>query len=409
MTLKGYLQSNKQEECFGCEACIQICSQKAISMKEDQEGFRYPSIEQNLCVHCKKCYNICPSNQLPEIKNTSQYVLGGYSKDEEIRFDSTSGGGFSEIVNVFCDKDYVIFGAETKGLEVFHSFVTDKKEIGKFRKSKYTQSNINNSYFFAKTFLNMGKKVLFSGTPCQIAGLLNFLGGVDCDKLLTVEVVCEGVPSPIYIRKYDRHLERKYGNKIESIDYRCTDKGILSRGRWDFEVMKVVLENSKRVIKIDRWFNPFWTLWIGHLMSRPACYECPFASKKRNADITLGDLWGVHLYCPELYGSNIGSSLMVSNSDKGKEILLKVKDRLYGHELRFEDAVKYQGPMRKSFAPNPRLLLFMRDLQSNMSYNEINKKWVPTITAKLWWQKYIWGNRQKILLWKFTKGKYRIK
>ena len=170
-----------------------------------------------------------------------KYVFGGFIKDEKIRFNSTSGGAFSAIVDTYCDDNYVIFGAEADGLKVFHSYITDKKELQKFRKSKYSQSEMGNSYKNARMFLQEGKKVLFSGTPCQIAGLKTFLevSKIDTSNLLTVEVVCEGVPSPLYVRKYERALEKKYGRKIESLDYRYKGKSCFNCGKWDFETMKV--------------------------------------------------------------------------------------------------------------------------------------------------------------------------
>lgn len=170
-----------------------------------------------------------------------KYVFGGFIKDEKIRFNSTSGGAFSAIVDTYCDDNYVIFGAEADGLKVFHSYITDKKELQKFRKSKYSQSEMENSYKEARTFLQEGKKVLFSGTPCQIAGLKTFLevSKTDTSNLLTVEVVCEGVPSPLYVRKYEQALEKKYGRKIESLDYRYKGKSCFNCGKWDFEAMKV--------------------------------------------------------------------------------------------------------------------------------------------------------------------------
>lgn len=156
--------------------------------------------------------------------------------------------------------------------------------------------------------------------------------------------------------------------------------------------------NSK-VVKKDRWFNPFWSIWLAHLMSRPSCYECPFAEQGRTADITLGDLWGVHLYCPELYGSNGGSSLAVANTEKGSAVLKTAEQYMYGHELIFEEALKYQSPMRKHIDNNPQRDTFMADLESDMSFEEINDKWAKKPSIKLLWQKYIWGNRQKIALW----------
>lgn len=340
-----------------------------------------------------------------------KYVFGGYIKEEKVRFSSTSGGAFSAIVDTYCDENYVIFGAAAEGLKVFHTYITDKKDLEKFRKSKYSQSNMGTSYKDVKTFLQEGKKVLFSGTPCQIAGIKTFLevSKIDTANLLTVEVVCEGVPSPLYIRKYEKALQKKYGRKIESLDYRYKGKSCFNCGKWDFQVMKTRLFDYSKEITIDRWFNPFWSIWLNHLMSRPSCYECHFARNERTADISLGDLWGVHLYCPELYGNNGGATVVFANTDKGKEIVLKSQDKMYGHELKKEDALRYQAPMRKHIDSNPKRDAFMTDLESDMTYEELNKKWAKKPTLKLLWQKYVWGNRQKIWLWNLTKGKYSIR
>ena len=410
-----YLDTGKKSECFGCEGCVQTCGVNAISMIEDDEGFRYPTIDTKKCINCGQCRRVCPYENMPEKDKGDKYVFGGYNKDPKTRFTSTSGGAFSAIVDAFCDKDYVIFGAEAKGLLVFHSYITDKKKLGKFRKSKYSQSIMGLSYRNVKKFLKEGKKVLFSGTPCQIAGLISFLGNIDRTNLLTVEVVCEGVPSPLYVRKMEKELEKKYGEKIESLDYRYTGKSLFSHGTWDFQKMKIkigggqrkmglpanerVLMDKKKIIIKDRWFNPFWSVWLQHLMSRPSCYKCPFTTSERVADITLGDLWGVHLYCPELYGKNGGSSLVVCNTEKGKEVFKKARSQMYGHELRFEDALKYQGPMRKPIAENDKRDLFMTDLKSDMDFKNLNKKWAEPPTIKLLFQKYIWGNRQKVFVW----------
>ncbi|MCQ2543094.1 MAG: Coenzyme F420 hydrogenase/dehydrogenase, beta subunit C-terminal domain [Lachnospiraceae bacterium] len=324
------------------------------------------------------------------------FVIGGYILDDSIRFQSTSGGAFSAIAQSYCDKNYVIFGAETTGLSVYHSHCDNIEEIDKYRKSKYSQSKIGKAYIECSDFLKAGKKVLFSGTPCQIAGLKLYLQTVrtPMDDLLTVEVVCEGVPSPLYIRKYEEAL----GSKIENIDYRYTGKSIFGNGKWDFQCMKITLENGK-IIEKDRWFIPFWKIWLKHLMSRPSCYECKFAKAERVADITLGDLWGVHLYCPDLYGKNGGASLVVANNEKGKSIVKKAKELMYARELVFTDALKYQSPMRKTIDNNPQREEFINDLKSEMSYKEINKKWYDKPSKTLLWQKYIWGNRQKIYVW----------
>lgn len=395
----GFLNNGNKTQCFGCESCAQVCGKRAIAIVEDDDGFRYPQIDKSLCVECGLCNKACPYENMPVRYGENKYAYGGYVEDEEIRFNSTSGGAFSAIVEVFCDVNYVIFGAKAEGLKIFHSYITDKKELNSFRKSKYSQSEIGNCYREAKRFLKEGREVLFSGTPCQIAGLKSFLGDCNQDRLLTVEVVCEGVPSPLYVRKLEKHFEKKHSCKIESLDYRYTGKALFSEGKWDFQQMRVELRGVKKSLKKDRWFNPFWSIWLKHLMSRPSCYECPFANSERVADISLGDLWGVHIYCPELYGRNGGASLVVCNTEKGKKVLEKAKSLMYGHKLVFEDALKYQGPMRKHIADNPHRDEFMRDLRSDMSYKKLTRKWADKPSIKLLFQKYIWGNRQKVFVW----------
>ena len=235
-----YLDSGMKSECYGCEACVQVCTRFALSMQEDDEGFRYPVIDTSLCVNCGKCRMVCPFAHPPE-KHAPCYAFGGYHLDPAIRFESTSGGAFSAIVDAFCDENYVIFGAVAKGLFVFHDYVTDKAKIGKFRKSKYSQSIIGFSYRQARKFLLLGKKVLFSGTPCQIAALKTSLKNIPQEKLLTVEVVCEGLPSPLYVRKLEEQLKKRYGASIDSLDYRYTGKSLLCAGRWDFQMEKIYI------------------------------------------------------------------------------------------------------------------------------------------------------------------------
>lgn len=396
-----YLKTNIKSECSGCEACGQICPKSAITFVNDDEGFFYPQIDLNLCIHCNLCQKVCPIDDDGIFNRCEKYVFGGYILDKDIKFDSTSGGAFSAIAKAFCDNNYVIFGAEAKGLSVFHSYITDINDISKFRKSKYSQSKIGSSYKKAKQFLLEGKKVIFSGTPCQIAGLKKYLSAINQNSLLMIEVVCEGVPSPLYFSKLQDKLGKR-NNTIKYIDYRYKGKSIFGNNKWDFQTMEIATNN--RIFRKDRWFNPFWSIWLQHLMSRPSCYECRYAKQERVADITLGDLWGVHLYCPELYGKNGGASLVVCNTEKGKEITKRAEKYMYGHELIFQDALKYQSPLRNHIATNTKRDDFMKDLISNMSYDEINKKWAKSPSLKLLWQKYIWGNRQRIALWNILHG-----
>ena len=395
-----YLDTGDKGLCFGCEACVQVCPKVAMKMAEDDDGFRYPVIDASSCVSCGMCRKVCPSTKLPEAHEPIR-TFGGSIKDVSVRKDSTSGGAFSALVESWGDDETLVFGAETVGLDVRHCVVVGTKDLARLRKSKYLQSEIGNSFEQARTALKEGRRVIFSGTPCQISALRNFLVDTDSSNLLAIEVICEGVPSPNFIRKFASWLGKKRHGMVKSIDYRNKD------GRkWDFEVMQVSLESPTRGTfswKQDRWFNPFWSIWLQHLISRPSCYTCPFAKRERTADISLGDLWGVHLYCPDLYASNSGASVVFCNTEKGVAALEKAKPLLDGHDLRTDDAIRYQGPLRGPIKDNPLKAECLKDVRE-LPYEEIVRKWAKRPSLKLIWQKYVWGNRQKVWLWNLMKG-----
>lgn len=390
MNNESYLITEKRSQCSGCEACVQVCSQNAVAMKTDNEGFRYPVIDKSKCIDCGRCYECCPTKREELFYQNEQHCFGGYSNDSEILLKSTSGGAFSEIARAWCDENYVIFGAaQNEQLIVEHTYITDIGDLDALRKSKYSQSKVGTAFSDCKRFLEEGKKVLFSGTPCQIAGLKAFLNR-EYDNLLTIDVICEGVPSPKLIRSFASYLEGKHKSKIVSLDYRDKD-----RDRWDFNVMSATFQNGKTA-KIDRWFNPFFDFWMQHIMSRPACYECMYTSTKRVSDITLGDLWGVHIFCPELYNDNRGSSLMLSNTEKGFKTLESMRDLMTMRELELDTVLKYSNRMRNPIEYNERREEFLSDIDT-MSFSQLKKKWYKGSSLKLLFNKYIYGsNRQKV-------------
>lgn len=365
-------------------------------MVADEEGFRYPEIDEAKCVRCGQCRRACPASHPPKRNPLPMAVFGGYALDETIREQSTSGGFFSALADAWCQDDSLVFGAVADGIAVRHCGTKYRDGIAPFRKSKYLQSEMGDCYREVRTALSGGTRVLFSGTPCQIAGLRAFLGEENHPNLLTVEVVCEGVPSPHYIGKFASWLGKRLGGTVRSIDYRFKDGR-----RWDFQVMRATLEKSGGNVfewKQDRWFNPFWSIWLQHLISRPSCYQCPFATRERLADVTLGDLWGVHLYCPELYGRNGGASLAFCNTEKGLAAIEAARPRLYGHFLPLETALRYQGPMRGHIAGNPRREECMKDLLT-LPFKAFVRKWAVKPGIPLLYAKYVWGNRQKVWWW----------
>jgi coenzyme F420-reducing hydrogenase beta subunit len=383
---------------------VNVCPVNAIVMKEDDEGFVYPFINQDICINCHKCVKMCPHNSDTEKYEYNPLVYGGSNKNKEIKQDSTSGGIFSAIVEKFyTGEDCYIFGAVAHGLKVCHEYVNDISEIGRFRKSKYAQSDMSNTYENVRKLLSNGKKVLFSGTPCHVAALKSFLEDQYYNEnLLTVDVVCEGIPSPLLIRKQAEWLEKKYSSKVVYFDYRFKDKN-----RWDYQVGKYIFEDG-RELRIDRWFNPFWVLWARRLMSRPSCVQCPFRTKDRVADITLGDLWGCQNYCPELYDNNEGAGLVFCNSARGKALFRKTIESLNGHELMDSDALKYQRPMYTIVPASNDRDAFMEDLKS-LDYPAIIKKWKAKEPIKVLFKKYIIGsNKQIVMLYKIKERMKKI-
>ncbi len=366
-----YISTGRKEDCCGCRACAQSCPRNCITIQADREGFAYPVVDETLCIKCGKCERVCPLNE-----ENKEYIhnhedaesYGGYMLDDATRAASTSGGGFTAVTEAFCDKNYVIFGAEIDGeFNVFHSCVENKADIVKFRKSKYLQSNIGKCYAEAKKYLDEGKKVLFSGTPCQIAGLYSFLGG-DRENLLTVDLVCHGVPSNKWFYKEVDFLEKKYKSKISEVQFRNKDNN-----HWDNGSMVWVLETGKEIRQIS---EPFFKAWLTGLNSRPVCYECQYASMNRVSDITLADLWGVHHFAPELYGKNGGTSLFILNTKKGKDIFGKAESLLKSEKINLYEAAKHNLNLTAPMHRNPKRDEFISSIEKN-DYSQVVKTYLP--------------------------------
>ena len=357
-------------------------------MEYDAEGFAYPVIDREKCVNCGLCRAACPMTKdllYPKVER----VTGGYVNDREVLEKSTSGGAFTALVKAWCTgSSYAVFGAaQTEKLTTEHRYITD---LDMLRKSKYDQSRIGTAYADCKRLLSEGRKVVFTGTPCQIAGLRAFLGDKEYPELLTIDVICEGVPSPKYKNSFIKYMEEKHASSVKTLDYRDKDGG-----RWDYNVMSLTFENGKH-ITIDRWVNPFFDIWMQHIMSRPSCYECRYTTSRRCSDITLGDLWGVHIFCPELYNDNHGSSVMIPSTEKGRTAIELAKQQMTTRELDMDTVVKYANRMRDPIAMNERREEFLSDLDK-MEFKRIKRKWMRRPPLKLLIKKYIYGTNRQVV------------
>lgn len=367
--MSNYFKSLDKTLCCGCRACEQVCPINCIEMKVDKEGFIYPEIENDKCISCKMCEKVCPIKD-DGYKNKDAYKTpksyGAYNRNDNIIDESTSGGAFSAIIDSFFEDEIIVFGAAfDENLVVKHSFVKDKKSIAKFRGSKYVQSDLGTSYIQIKEFLKDNKKVLFSGTPCQVAGLKSFLQK-DYDNLLCVDIVCHGVPSPKVFEMYKNYLSNKYNSKITQINFR--DKSIKG---WDTPYMSIQFYNGKKLSTIG--FDDLFTMgFYKKLYQRPVCHECPFTQVDRVSDITIADFWGVEEINPK-FKNNKGTSLILINSDKGKKLYSNLDKNLILEEVDLSSVINFNPQLAKPTSPSAKRKDFMRDLENGKDFNELRK------------------------------------
>lgn len=366
-----------KKDCCGCYACENICPKNCIEMNIDQEGFWYPAIDEMRCIKCNLCEKVCPEIEKYVNPNASQpQAFGAWNLKEEIRKQSSSGGVFTALAEWIIDQDGIIFGAGfNEGFKVTHRKITDKKTLAELRGSKYVHSSIGNTYAEAKAYLVKGKKVLFTGTPCQIAGLYTYLQK-EYENLYTCDVACHGVPSPKVFEKYKVYLENKYSGKITKMNFRDKVKG------WKSYRITTNFEN-KKVHTTPSGQNPYMIGFLKDIYLRPSCYECTFATIPRIADITLADFWGVDIKYPEL-DDDKGTSLLLVNTPKGQELLESCKQQIFVKECDLEHAIKHNPCITGSVKPHPQREQFFKDLD-NKNFDKLIKEYMnpPSIFRRI--------------------------
>lgn len=329
----------EKEKCCGCTACFQRCPKQCISMHEDDEGFLYPIVDETLCINCRLCEFVCPVlNQHNFCMPLEVYATKNI--DIEVRKSSSSGGVFPLLIEYIIKKEGVVFGARfNDNYDIIHDSAENIEDAQVFCGSKYVQSYINNSYRKAELFLKQGRLVLFSGTQCQIAGLHSFLRR-KYDNLLTVEVVCHGVPSPKIWKEYLSALKIEK-QKIRKILFKDKSSG------WRGYSFSVIGENKKVLFSEKSEKNKFMIAFYQDLILRPSCYNCPAKGGKSNADITLADYWGIE-HINKKFNDNIGISMVCCNSVKGLKTLNMLSKSLNIIVTDFNKSVLYNSSIVKS-------------------------------------------------------------
>ena len=323
-------------------------------MQSDYEGFVYPNVNNEKCIDCHLCEKVCPALNIKPEDNSKPEAYAAYNKNEDIRIASSSGGIFSLIAEHILNDDGVVFGAAfDKAFAVEHVCVDRIEDIAKLRGSKYLQSRIGETYREAKEYLESGKKVLFTGTPCQIEGLLSYLGK-DYDNLYTQDIICHGVPSPMVWDKYVDYREKRSASKTQRTFFRHKNYG------WKmFSVLFQFENNTEYVETLDK--DIYMKSFLKNLCLRPSCYSCQFMKFHRNADITLADFWGIDQVCPEL-DDDKGTSLVFVHSKKGEELFNAINSSIVYSEVNAEEAIQYNSCMIKSVAEPEGRKAFMKEI-----------------------------------------------
>lgn len=302
------IRIEKKVNCCGCSACVQSCPKQCITMREDDEGFLYPVVDEKECINCGLCEKVCPvinQNQSKEPLKT----IATINPNEETRLKSSSGGVFTMLAEKNINEGGVVFGAEfDENWNVKHGYTETIAGLESLRRSKYVQSNIGESFKQAELFLKQGRKVLFSGTPCQVAGLKLYLRK-EYDNLLTVDVACHGVPSPMVWRDYLNEVTHCNIKSITNISFRSKQTG------WKNYSIEISKSNSKVVCECAGK-NLYMQGFLSNLFLRPSCYFCPSKCGRSGADITLADYWGVDTFTPAM-DDDKGTSLVLVNTKKG--------------------------------------------------------------------------------------------
>ena len=300
--------------CCGCSACASACSKQCITMTEDNEGFLYPKVNEGICINCGLCEKVC--NMLhPYEGHEPEQVLAAINKNEEIRLKSSSGGIFYMLAERTIRDGGVVFGARfDKNWQVVIDYAEDMKGVEAFMGSKYVQSRIEHAYIDVKRFLAEGREVLFSGTPCQVAGLHKFLRK-PYENLLAVDFICHGTPSPKVWRIYLNEVVNR-SQVINSIEFRNKTKG------WKNFSFKFRYNEEDSSVSMLSPFqqNHYMKAFLQDISLRPSCYGCKAKGGSSHSDLTIADFWGINTVFPEM-DDDKGIGLVFVNTEKGKEAL----------------------------------------------------------------------------------------
>lgn len=372
------IQIINKKACTGCEACSNICPKNCIEMRSDEQGFSYPFVIQDMCIECGLCSKICPIINVKDkslLRSTKVEVYAGWSLNPEIRYESTSGGFFSELAKVIlASGGYVVGAAYNANCDVEHSIISDFSDIGKIRQSKYTQSAIKDIYRKIKTLLQKDEMVFFCGAPCQVAGLKAFLRK-EYENLYTADFICRGMNSPKAYRHWLHELEENYQSRAVRVWFKYKQNG------WKKSPLctRIDFADGRHCIQSDSE-NTYMKGYLGpNLYIRPSCGKCHFKDIYRESDITLADFWGIKKELDD----DKGTSLVLLNTEKGKALFQKCSESVYAEQRELKEIFEGNACFKQSVQINPQSEKFLRELDKTPFSVLIDKYTKVSIHRKL--------------------------
>lgn len=382
-----------KENCTGCLACYNACNNKALKVKQDEEGFTYPYIDAEHCTNCGLCSQVCPELSSNERERMDPIeVYAAWNKDYEVVRKSSSGGFFTVVAKWFLSNSGSVYGAAFEAdFNVNHIRVTDEAGLQLLVGSKYVQSNVGITFKQVKSDLKKGKWVLYCGTPCQITGLNNYLGNkCDRQKLFTIDLVCHGVPTPTMFHEYKKYLEKQYKSKIISYSFR--DK----KWSWAHYNTKAVFENGK--VYYGKWEEDvFMRGFLREYYLRPSCHHCRYSNTKRPGDFSIADFWCYSNPRGEERNRDRGVNAILVNTQKAKSFYMEIAADLYSYQKPLSEPVKTNRALRACFPASPRRKQFWLDYKQNGFEQIIDKYLYPSPI-----------NSDLSVLYSFGKWSYKV-
>lgn len=378
--------------CCGCSACANVCPKKCIVMEEDSEGFLYPVANETLCIGCGLCEKVCPviNVQKEDPKEQTAYLI--QNNDEKVLNESTSGGAFTGFARTIIENGGVVFGAALdEKLEVCHICVQSEEELYRFRNSKYVQSVMGDCFQQARSFLDSGRQVLFSGTPCQIEGLKSFLRK-EYDNLYAVDVVCRACPSPLIWRKYK---DFRSGGTSDLSGAKFRDKT-----DYGYDYSQISLTDGVKRQHYGVESDPYLRAFFGNLSDRPSCYSCSFKKRYRVSDVTIWDCFDVYKFNKE-FDDNRGVTRALVHSAKGEYLIDQAKSSCKIRPIDADAAVQGVNEMINSVPGNPERAHFFADA-AVMNNNDFFNKWFPD-TLKVKAERFVRRTTEKLGIYASVK------